>query len=29
VLPLHLIVRVAAGVMVVLAGVSLWQAITG
>jgi putative Ca2+/H+ antiporter (TMEM165/GDT1 family) len=29
VLPLHLIVRVAAAVMVVLAGVSLWRAIAG
>jgi putative Ca2+/H+ antiporter (TMEM165/GDT1 family) len=29
VLPLHLIVRLAALVMVVLAGVSLWQAIAG
>jgi putative Ca2+/H+ antiporter (TMEM165/GDT1 family) len=29
VLPLHLIVRVAALVMVVLAGVSLWQAVSG
>jgi putative Ca2+/H+ antiporter (TMEM165/GDT1 family) len=29
VMPLHLITRVAAVVMLVLAGISLWQAITG
>jgi putative Ca2+/H+ antiporter (TMEM165/GDT1 family) len=29
VLPLHLIVRLAALVMIVLAGVSLWQAVAG